>query len=119
MASRSASGEPHGASEPRRAARHAPRRLARGLGLAFALALAAPAHGEPLYALEWSSFARAVRTSGGDVATESGEQRGRGTARLVALPSGELRLEFRGEDGSGSGLIGRGGPRELTFPARH
>jgi len=90
--------------------------VAGGLGLAFALAFAVPVHGEPLYALEWRSFARKVRADGADVATESGEQRGRATARLVPLPSGDLRLEFRGEDGSGSGLIGRGGPRDFTFP---
>jgi hypothetical protein len=98
--------------------RHAGRRVAAGLGLALALLLVAPAHAEPLYELEWQSFARKVRADGdgADVATESGEQRGRATARLVALPSGDLRLEFRGEEGSGSGVIGRAGPREFTFP---
>jgi hypothetical protein len=86
------------------------------LGLVVTLGLAFPVHGEPLYAVEWRSFSRAVREKGGDVATEAGEQRGRGTATLVALPSGMLRLEFRGKDGSGSGLIGPGGPRDFTFP---
>ncbi len=85
--------------------------------MALALAVAPAVHGDPLYALEWRSFARAVRANGGDVATESGERRGHGTARLVALPSGDLRLEFRGEDGSGGGLIALpGGPRDFTFP---
>jgi hypothetical protein len=57
-----------------------------------------------------------VRPNGDQSATETGEQRGRGTATLVPLPSGELRLEFRGEEGTGGGLIGRGGPRDFTFP---
>jgi hypothetical protein len=86
------------------------------LGLVLTLALATPVHGEPLYAVEWRSFSRAVRANGGDVATETGEKRGRGTATLVPLPSGMLRLEFRGQEGSGAGLIGPGGPREFTFP---
>ena len=86
------------------------------MGLALVLALAVPVHAEPLYALEWRSFARKVRADGADIATESGEQRGRGMARLVELPSGDLRLEFRGEGGEGSGLIGRGGPHDFTFP---
>ena len=90
--------------------------MAGWLGLVLTLGLASPVHGDPLYAVEWRSFSRAVREKGGDVATEAGEQRGRGTATLVALPSGTLRLEFHGEDGSGSGLIGRGGPRDFTFP---
>ena len=84
--------------------------------MVLALGLASDVHGEPLYAVEWRSFSRAVRAKGGDVATEAGEQRGRGTATLVLLPSGMLRLEFRGEDGNGSGLIGPGGPRDFTFP---
>jgi hypothetical protein len=50
------------------------------------------------------------------VATEAGEQRGRGTATLVTLPSGMLRLDFRGEGGVGGGLIGPGGPRDFAFP---
>ncbi len=90
--------------------------MAGGVGLALVLALAVPVRAEPLYALEWRSFARKVRADGADIATESGEQRGRATARLVELPSGDLRLEFRGEGGEGSGLIGRGGPHDFTFP---
>lgn len=116
--SRSARGEPPGVSEPsgNAASARARRRLARWLGVALTLALASPVHADPLYAVEWRSFARAVRSNGGDVATEAAEQRGRGTATLVPLPSGMLRLEFRGEDGAGSGLIGPGGPRDFTFP---
>ena len=90
--------------------------MAGWLGVVLALGLAPAVHGEPLYAVEWRSFSRAVRENAGDVATEAGEQRGRGTATLVALPSGTLRFEFRGDDGSGSGLIGPEGPRDFTFP---
>ena len=80
------------------------------------LCLAAPLGAEPLYTVEWRSYARAVRSSGAEPATEAGERRGHGTATLEALPSGGFRLAFRGDDGAGSGLIGPGGPQDFTFP---
>jgi hypothetical protein len=79
------------------------------LGVAFATSV----HAEPLYDFEWRSFARIARSEGEQLA---GEQRGRGTATLVPLGAGMVRLEFHGLDGDGSGVIGSAGPERFTFP---
>lgn len=83
------------------------------LTLVLTVGAASPARPDALYTFEWRSFARIARTEGGET---SSEQRGRGTATLVSLPFGLLRLEFHGDDGDGSGVIGPGGPQRLTFP---
>src|SRR5690349_23941077 len=88
----------------------------------FAVALwagAAPPPAPPAdYDLVWTAFAREVRWQQGDSQPmAAGERSGRARARLTHLRPGVMRLEFRGEGGDGSGLIGPAGPTSFTFPS--
>src|SRR5215470_6769560 len=84
---------------------------------AGATAPAAPAS-EPDYDFNWTASAREVRwQQGAAQPVAAGERSGRARARLTRLRPGVLRLEWRGEGGDGSGLIGPAGPTSFTFPS--
>lgn len=84
---------------------------------AGAAAPAAPAS-DPAYDLVWTVFAREVRWQQGDSRpVMAGERSGHARARLTHVRPGVMRLEWRGEGGDGSGLIGPAGPTSFTFPS--
>ncbi|HEY2994792.1 MAG TPA: hypothetical protein VGM22_18420 [Methylomirabilota bacterium] len=87
--------------------------------LAVALAAGtAPAAPASEYDLVWTAFAREVRYQRGESQpVAAGERSGRARARLISVRSGVLRLEWRGEGGDGSGLIGPAGPTSFSFPS--
>ena len=90
--------------------------------LAVALSAGAAAPAVPAtdadYDLVWTAFAREVRWQQGDSRpVAAGERSGRARARLTRVRPGVLRLEWRGEGGDGSGLIGPAGPTSFTFPS--
>src|SRR5215475_7755560 len=86
--------------------------------LAVALAGAPPASPASDYDLVWTVFAREVRWQQGESQpAAAGERSGHARARLSRVRPGVLRLEWRGEDGDGSGLIGPAGPTSFTFPS--
>src|SRR5438552_10487769 len=87
--------------------------------LAVALA-AGPAPAAPAseYDLVWTAFAREVRWQQGESQpVAAGERSGRARARLIRARPGVLRLEWQGEGGDGSGLIGPAGPTSFSFPS--
>jgi hypothetical protein len=70
------------------------------------------------YDLIWTTFARETRWAGEEKRpVAAGERSGRALARLTRLRPGVLRLEWWGEGGDGSGLIGPAGPTSFTFPS--
>src|SRR5437867_3636948 len=70
------------------------------------------------YDLVWTAFAREVRYQQGESQpVAAGERSGRARARLISVRAGVLRLEWRGEGGDGSGLIGPAGPTSFSFPS--
>src|SRR5438093_4271255 len=70
------------------------------------------------YDLIWTTFARETRWAGDEKRpVAAGERSGRALARLTRIRPGVLRLEWRGEGGDGSGLIGPAGPTSFTFPS--
>ena len=70
------------------------------------------------YDLTWTAFAREVRWQQGESQpVAAGERSGQARARLTRLRPGVLRLEWRGEGGDGSGLIGPAGPTSFSFPS--
>ena len=86
--------------------------------VAVALAGAAPAAPASDYDFVWTVFAREVRWEHGDQQlVAAGERSGHARARLSRVRPGVLRLEWRGEGGDGSGLIGPAGPTSFTFPS--
>src|SRR5262245_32203476 len=88
--------------------------LAVALALIVADAAAAPSE----YELTWTVFAR--QASWRDHEPQpmaAGERSGVGIARLVRVGPTVLRLEWRGLDGNGRGLIGPAGPTAFTFPS--
>jgi hypothetical protein len=90
------------------------------LAVAFSLGAAAPAvpASDFDYDLVWTVFAREVRWQQGDSQpVAAGERSGHARARLQRVRPGVMRLEWRGEGGDGSGLIGPAGPTSFTFPS--
>jgi hypothetical protein len=89
------------------------------LALALSAGATAPATAsEPDYDFTWTAFAREVRSPQGETQpVAAGERSGRARARLTRLRPGVLRLEWRGDGGDGSGLIGPAGPTSFTFPS--
>ena len=70
------------------------------------------------YDLIWTTCARETRWAGDEKRpVAAGERSGRALARLTRIRPGVLRLEWRGEGGDGSGLIGPAGPTSFTFPS--
>ena len=70
------------------------------------------------YDLTWTAFAREVRWQQGESQpVAAGERSGQARARLTRVRPGVLRLEWRGEGGDGSGLIGPAGPTSFSFPS--
>ena len=89
-----------------------------GLAVALWVGAALPATPASDYDLVWTAFAREVRWQQGDSQpVAAGERSGRAKARLIHLRPGVMRLEWRGEGGDGSGLIGPAGPTSFTFPS--
>lgn len=87
------------------------------LALSLAAATAAEAAG-PEYDLTWTTFAREARWRNGEAQpVAAGERSGRAVARLTRVQPGVLRLDWSGEGGDGSGLIGPAGPTRFTFPS--
>jgi hypothetical protein len=70
------------------------------------------------YDLTWTTFAREARWRNGETQpVAAGERSGRALATLTSVRPGVLRLQWRGEGGDGSGLIGPAGPTRFTFPS--
>jgi hypothetical protein len=85
---------------------------------ALALAATAAEASRVEYDLTWTAFAREARWKDGQPQpVAAGERSGRGVAWLTPAGPGILRLEWRGEGGDGSGLIGPAGPTSFTFPS--
>jgi len=88
------------------------------VAVALAAGTAAPAAPAPEYDLIWTAFAREVRWRQGESQpVAAGERSGRARARLIRVRAGVLRLEWQGEGGDGSGLIGPAGPTSFSFPS--
>ena len=88
------------------------------VALALTLGAAAPETPTSEYDFVWTSFAREVRwQSGESQPVAAGERSGRALARLTRMRPGVMRLEWQGEGGDGSGLIGPAGPTSFTFPS--
>src|SRR5262250_563565 len=86
--------------------------------VALALGPAGPASAAFDYDLVWTTFAREVRWEQGDKQpVAAGERSGRALARLIHVRPGVMRLEWRGDGGDGSGLIGPSGPTSFSFPS--
>jgi hypothetical protein len=87
--------------------------------LAAALTLLArPAAGRREYDLGWTAFARQATWEGPDLRpVAAGERSGHAVARLVRVGPSVMRLEWKGPDGSGRGVIGPAGPTGFTFPS--
>lgn len=87
--------------------------------LAAALTLLAKtAVGPPQYDMTWTAFARAATWQDHEARpVAAGERTGQAVATLVRVSPSVLRLEWRGPDGSGHGLIGPAGPTSFTFPS--
>jgi hypothetical protein len=82
------------------------------------LAATATEAAAPEYDLAWTTFAREARWKGGETQpVAAGERSGRAVARLTRVRAGVLRLEWRGPEGRGFGLIGPAGPTSFTFPS--
>ncbi|MGH2358135.1 MAG: hypothetical protein ACRDGJ_09005 [Candidatus Limnocylindria bacterium] len=82
--------------------------------VALVVVAAGPVAAPAEYDLDWKAFARLVRAD--EAEAGSGEIAGRAVARLVRVSPGIRRLEFRGPDGEGGGLIGPDGPVDFRFP---
>jgi hypothetical protein len=80
------------------------------------VAASAGATSEVVYRFDWQSFARLSRWDGADVVTDTGSLTGTGSARLIPIGPGAFRLEFRGPDGEGAGMIGPAGATAFSFP---
>ena len=88
------------------------------LAVALSVGAAAPAAPASDYDLVWTAFAREVRWQQGDSQpVAAGERSGHARARLQRVRPGVMRLEWRGDGGDGSGLIGPAGPTSFTFPS--
>src|SRR5438309_1595839 len=88
------------------------------VAVALTLGAATPEPPGSDYDLVWTAFAREVRWQTGESQpVAAGERSGRARARLIRTRPGVLRLEWRGEGGDGSGLIGPAGPTSFTFPS--
>src|ERR1043166_9621049 len=90
------------------------------LAVALSAGTAAPAApaSDPDYDLVWTAFAREVRWQQGDSRpVAAGRRSGPGRGRLTPARPGVLRLEWRGEGGDSSRLIGPAGPTNFTFPS--
>jgi hypothetical protein len=85
---------------------------------ALALGPAASATDPAEYDLTWTAFARQSKWEGQDVRpAAAGERSGTGIARLVRVGPRVVRLEWRGSEGNGRGLIGPAGPTDFHFPS--
>ena len=80
--------------------------------------LAAPGPSPVQYDLSWTVFVRQAGWQGQDaLPILAGERSGTGVARLLRVSPTVLRLEWRGSDGDGRGLIGPAGPTSFEFPS--
>lgn len=90
------------------------RGIAAGVGLVLGATSASNA--VSTYRFEWRSFTSRTEWKAGEPVTTRGELTGRGTAILEPLANGLYRLSFTTDNGSGSGIVGRGVPEQLIFP---
>jgi hypothetical protein len=82
------------------------------------LGLAGTARVPAEYDLTWTAFARQAGWEDQDTRpVAAGERSGTGVARLIRVDRTTMRLEWRGADGSGRGLIGPTGPISFQFPS--
>jgi hypothetical protein len=83
----------------------------------FGLALLAPASdGAVVYDFEWRVTASLSRLEGLETRKVSDELQGRGRLVLRRERDQVLLLEWSGNGGTGSGMVGPNGPEHLTFP---
>ena len=86
--------------------------------IAVALAIASLAASEPdlVYDFEWRVTASVSRLERGEVRTVQAERTGAGELVFRNERDGVLAFEWQGRGGTGSAVIGPGGPEHVTFP---
>jgi hypothetical protein len=85
------------------------------LALSVSIATTAAA-ADLVYELEWRVVASVSRLERGTLRTVHGELTGVAQLVLHREEHGVLMLEWHGPEGSGSAMIGPGGPEHVTFP---
>ena len=69
-----------------------------------------------VYDFEWRVTASVSRMERGEVRTVQADRRGTARLALRHQRDGTLAFEWRGPGGAGAGLVGPGGPENVTFP---
>ena len=91
--------------------------MLRSMCLALAVSIATTASAADLvYELEWRVVASVSRLEGGELRTVHGELNGTAELVLRVERDGVLLLEWGGPGGTGSAMVGPGGPEHVTFP---